>query len=254
MPTAATIAAELQSGQGYAVIADILSPAEVSHLREQITSLAADEKAKGKLIEHNRRWRLRLVGHGDMLFDLAQLPLIRDTAEAMLGPDYVLGGLSAHALTPGAPPQGIHVDYPYSVIPEPFPETPMQMQAIIALDEFRQDNGATRVLPHSQKARRRPDRQQFHEQSISVLCPAGSVILSHGALWHDSTTNHSSGTRIAVLANFTPFWIRSVEGFPESARDPNPDHRKLLGFNFRDAHMRAVSWKREDKDAPKPPY
>ena len=167
MPTAATIAAELQSGQGYAVIAEILSPAEVSHLREQLTSLAADEKAKGKLIEHNRRWRLRLVGHGDMLFDLAQLPLIRDTAEAMLGPDYVLGGLSAHALTPGAPPQGIHVDYPSSVIPEPFPETPMQMRR----SSHWTSSGKTMAPPASSRTARRRDDAPTDSNSTSSPFP-----------------------------------------------------------------------------------
>lgn len=248
------IVSELQTGKGYVVIPHVLTPTEVQNLRQQITTLAEQTRTSGKLIEHNKRWRLRLVGQADVLFELTTLPAIRDAAREMLGQDYVLGGLSAHALTPGAPPQGIHVDYPYSVMREPFPETPVQMQAIIALDHFREDNGATRVLPHSQKTRARPDREQFYQHSIPILCEAGSIILSHGGLWHDSGTNRSSETRIAVLANFTPFWIRSIEGFPETARDPNPSHRNLLGFNFREAHMRAVAWKREDKDARKPPY
>jgi hypothetical protein len=36
--------------------------------------------------------------------------------------------------------------------------------------------------------------------------------------------------------------VRSVEGLPDTAR------------NFRNALMKAVAWKREDKEGPKPPY
>lgn len=240
----ADIVAELQIGQGFAVIPDLMPPARVRDARDLILDLAEQDRQAAKLITQQGRWRLRLTGCGEIFAAFASHDMISNVAERVLGAGFVMGGLSAHALTKGAPPQGVHVDYPYSVMREPFPEPPMQLQAIWVLDDFTPDNGATRVLPHSQKSRRRPDKREFYARSTPILCPAGSLILSHGGLWHDSSTNRTSETRIAILGNYTPFWVRSVEGLPDTS----------LGLDFRNALMKAVAWKREDKDGPKPPY
>lgn len=236
------ITSELQTGQGYAVIPELITRERAHEARNLILALAEEDRAAGKLIAQHGRWRLRLSGRGDIFMELASHNLIRQVASTLLGDGFVIGGLSAHAITKGAPPQGVHIDYPYSVMNEPFPEPPLQMQAIWVLDEFTADNGATRILPHSQKSRRRPDRQEFYADSISILCPAGSLILSHGGLWHDSSTNRTDETRVAILGNYTPFWVRSVEGLPGNANE------------FRNALMKAVAWKKENKSAPKPPY
>ena len=244
MLNAAEITAELIEGPGFAVVADLLPPARVRDARDLILALAEQDRLTGKLITQQGRWRLRLTGRGEIFAELATHDLIRQVAQNMLGEGFVRGGLSAHALTKDAPPQGVHVDYPYSVMREPFPEPPMQLQAIWVLNDFTADNGATRILAHSQKTRRRPDKQEFYKSSTPILCPAGSLILSHGGLWHDSSTNRTEETRIAILGNYTPFWVRSVEGLPDAA----------TGLDFRTALMKAVAWKREDKDGPKPPY
>ena len=244
MLNVAEITAELKEGPGFAVVPELLPLARVRDARELILELAEQDRLTSKLISQHGRWRLRLTGRGEIFADLAAHDLIRQVAQMMLGQGFIMGGLSAHALTKGAPPQGVHVDYPYSVMREPFPEPPMQLQAIWVLDAFTTDNGATRVLAHSQKTRRRPDKQEFYAHSTPILCPVGSLILSHGGLWHDSSTNRTEETRIAILGNYTPFWVRSVEGLPDTA----------TGLDFRNALMKAVAWKREDKDGPKPPY
>jgi ectoine hydroxylase-related dioxygenase (phytanoyl-CoA dioxygenase family) len=249
-----TIAPELQTGQGYVVVPELMPRAQTQSARNLILDLAEHDRKAGKLISQNGRWRVRLIGRGDIFMDFAAHDLIRQVADAMLGSEFVLGGLSAHAIPKDAPPQGVHVDYPYSVMREPFPEPPMQMQAIWVLDGFTPNNGPTRVLPESQKTRRRPDKQEFYAHSTPIHCPPGSLILSHGGLWHDSSTNSTDEVRVAILGNYTPFWVRSVEGLPDTSPEPNRAQRKLLGHNFRDALMKAVAWKKEDKNAPKPPY
>ena len=57
----------------------------------------------------NGRWRVRLVGRGDIFMEIAVHSAITRIAEAMLGTGFVMGGLSAHTITAGAPPQGVHV-------------------------------------------------------------------------------------------------------------------------------------------------
>ncbi len=250
------IVSELRDAKGYVVFPELITGDRAQEARNLILALAGQERQTGKLITQQGRWRLRLVGRGDIFMELGSHDLVHQVASAMLGEDFVMGGLSAHAIPTDAPPQGVHVDYPYSVMTEPFPETPMQLQAIWVLDAFTPESGPTRIVPASQKTRRRPDLQQFHASSVPILCPAGSLILSHGGLWHDSSTNRTSETRIAILGNYTPFWVRSVEGFPETIKSPDftPAQRKRLGFNIREAMTKALAWKRESKDASKPPY
>lgn len=254
----ADIAAELRIGQGFVVLPELITRERAQQARRAILDCAEQDRQADKLIDKNGRWRVRLVGRDEIFMELASHDLISEVAETLLGTGFVMGGLSAHAIPKDAAPQGVHVDYPYSVMPEPFPEPPMQLQAIWVLDGFTEKNGATRVLAHSQKTRRRPDRQEFYQHSTQIICQAGSLILSHGGLWHDSSTNRSDDVRVAILGNYTPFWIKSVEGFPDTIKSPNfkptPAQAKLLGFNTRDAMMKALSWKREDKSAPKPPY
>ena len=120
--------------------------AQTQNARNLILDLAEHDRKAGKLISQNGRWRVRLIGRGDIFMDFAAHDLICQVADAMLGSEFVLGGLSAHAIPKDAPPQGVHVDYPYSVMREPFPEPLMQMQAIWVLDGFTADNGPTRVL------------------------------------------------------------------------------------------------------------
>jgi ectoine hydroxylase-related dioxygenase (phytanoyl-CoA dioxygenase family) len=235
-----------------------LPDAQINEIRREIRDLAEQDRLSGKLITQGGRWRLRLVGRSDAFQALAAHDLVWNVGETMLGKGFVMGGLSVHALEPGAPPQGVHVDYPYSAMAEPFPEPPLQMQAIWALDPFGEDNGATRVLAHSQKTRRLPDRAAFHSASTPVHCPAGSLILSHGGLWHDTSTNHSNTVRMAILGNYTPFWVRSMESLPDRVRTmPAPKDariRQLLGLSFRDTMTRQGAWKRARPDDPAPPY
>ena len=165
----AKIVRELVSGPGFVVIPGVMPVDMTSEIRNAIRELAEQDRLSGKLITQGGRWRLRLVGRGDAFLALAAHDLVWSVGEQMLGTGFVMGGLSVHALEPGASPQGVHVDYPYSAMAEPFPEPPLQLQAIWTLDAFEGGNGATRVVAHSQKTRQLPDRVAFHAASTPVL-------------------------------------------------------------------------------------
>ena len=98
--------AEIHTGQGYVVLPGLLPSDRAATIRNQILACAEHDKAHDRLIMQNGRWRVRLVGRGDIFMELAVHGAITRIAEAMLGAGFVMGGLSAHTITAGAPPQG----------------------------------------------------------------------------------------------------------------------------------------------------
>lgn len=73
--------------------------------------------------------------------------------------------------------------------------------AIVALTEFTEANGSTRVVPGSH---RRPDLQRVagnldsHPDEISFTGPAGTALIFSGHLLHSGTQNNSTTERPAL--------------------------------------------------------
>ncbi|NJO20859.1 MAG: phytanoyl-CoA dioxygenase, partial [Spirulinaceae cyanobacterium RM2_2_10] len=144
---------------------------------------------------------------------------------------------SAHVLHPGAGRMGIHVDYPYWAMPAPFPAQPiLEIQAIWLLEDFTPDNGAPYFVPESQKWCCPPEPEKFAAHAEQITGPAGSVLLSHGLAWHDTSENRSRQPRVSLLGNYTPKFVQPLEdncyGFePAAAEKFSPRLQQLLRFN-----------------------
>jgi ectoine hydroxylase-related dioxygenase (phytanoyl-CoA dioxygenase family) len=90
-----------------------------------------------------------------------------------------------------------------------------------------------------------PDRPKFAELAQMVTGKAGSVILSHGLCWHDTSINRSTQPRISVLGNYNPKYIRPLENAaqhlsPTFLEQASPKLRQLLGFEFQAALFKDV--------------
>jgi ectoine hydroxylase-related dioxygenase (phytanoyl-CoA dioxygenase family) len=95
---------------------------------------------------------------------------------------------------PGFGQQGLHMDCVDSG-----PSTPFQVVTAFGLiDDFTPDNGATRLVPGSHRARRAPpksfaDPASRHPDQVVVTAPAGSVLVFNGHIWHGGTCNRTGG-------------------------------------------------------------
>src|ERR1700721_3493601 len=79
---------------------------------------------------------------------------------------------------------------------------PLMVQVIWMLQEFTEKNGATLVAPRSQLRCARPNREDFAREAIKITGAASDAIISHGLLWHDTSQNHASDPRVALLINY----------------------------------------------------
>ena len=74
---------------------------------------------------------------------------------------------------PGQEAQWIHEDT--ELIPLPRPPIPITIDAIWVLSDFRDDNGATRILPGSHKFPTSPEYGKEYD-AVTATMPAASVI------------------------------------------------------------------------------
>ena len=79
------------------------------------------------------------------------------------------------------------------------------------LDDFNENNGATEVFPGSHKFRFKPKKKDDKNKKIKkCIGSAGSVIITHGALWHRAGSNNSTKNRLALLGSFAASYAKEI--------------------------------------------
>jgi ectoine hydroxylase-related dioxygenase (phytanoyl-CoA dioxygenase family) len=79
--------------------------------------------------------------------------------------------------------------------------------SIWLIDDFTEDNGATRVVPGSHRIGMRPahlmdNTEDKHPDEIKILGEAGTVVIVNSHLWHSGTTNMTDQPRRALHSYF----------------------------------------------------
>lgn len=139
---------------------------------------------------------------------------------------------------PGAEAQWPHRDEDVWVhCPRPHPE--LQLATVVALVDFRRDNGATCVVPGSHRWPR--DRVATAAETACAEMPAGSAVVYLGSTIHGggaNTTGHE--WRRGFHLSYTLGWLRTEENNmlavpPAVARRLSPLARRIVGYGVHDA-------------------
>lgn len=75
------------------------------------------------------------------------------------------------------------------------------------LDDFTENNGATRIVPGTHTSKILPqdaleDPTLQHPDEIKIIAPAGSVFIFNSHVWHGGTTNHTNNFRRSIHSYF----------------------------------------------------
>jgi ectoine hydroxylase-related dioxygenase (phytanoyl-CoA dioxygenase family) len=139
---------------------------------------------------------------------------------------------------PGAEAQIPHRDedvWPH--FPRPHPD--IQVASILALVDFRAENGATRVVPGSHRWER--GRRPKADEIVDAVIPAGGAVIYLGSTIHFAGTNSTEDEwRRGLHISYTLGWLRTEENNvlgvpPRIARQLTPDAQALLGYAVHDA-------------------
>ena len=129
-------------------------------------------------------------------------------AEAALDSELQLSSLSAITLCPGHRAQPLHADD--QPIPVLKPRQPCTLNAVWAISVFREDNGATRIVPGSHQAGGMPEIDVELESAAAEMS-ADRVTFWHGSLWHGGDTNRTDERCFSISDYYWAGFMRQQE-------------------------------------------
>ena len=182
-----------------------------------------------------RIWNLlnKVDGAANLVEHSTVLGLVRAT----LGQDCVLSDCSATSIGADTDGGAWHVDVPLGQLSEPLPDFPLTTQNVWMLDDFTENNGATRVVPGSHRSRLKPRWSEGSlEDEITLTAAAGSVAVWLSNTWHRSGPNHTDRPRRAVISYYCRSWVKPFNDFrtaipAEKAGHFSPSLRYLIGYS-----------------------
>ncbi len=222
---------------GYVVLERIAPSPLVARLKEALIRIEA-EHGKGYAqtsFEGFKTVRINnLLTYDEVFWEVPLFEPVLALAEAILDRELLLSSLCSLTLGPGQAAQPLHEDT--QQIPLPRPRAPISVNALWALSDFTEANGATGVVPGSHKY----DHPPVYGADVETVCatmPAGSVLLFDSALWHRGGANTTAHRRFAISCYYCAGWMRQQEnlqlGIPREIAVRFPQRlQELCGYGI----------------------
>jgi ectoine hydroxylase-related dioxygenase (phytanoyl-CoA dioxygenase family) len=192
---------------GYLPFPGILDAATVTALAQRFDELVVEEGDRAGLEAHQEDGTSRLADLVDKgpIFDLCwNNPRQLAAVSHVLGwQDFKVFSLNGRAALPLHGHQRLHVDWGSAVPPGAYEIC----NSIWMLDDFTEENGATRIVPGSHRWGRLPqddmeDPGAPHPDEVLVLGSAGTAVIFNSHLWHGGTQNRTNKPRRALHSAF----------------------------------------------------
>ncbi|KAK4939754.1 hypothetical protein LTR10_020038 [Elasticomyces elasticus] len=255
---------------GYVVLPDCFTKAEAKEARNEIIRLLGKDPLGGRNpFEGLNTNRIYSLLNKSRVFDkFVILPRVLALNDYFLDPGYLLSAFHTITINPGEKAQALHHDDGYIQFPRP--RLPFGAAIMVALDEYTESNGATRIIPGSHKWDSL--RRGSPEESIPALCPEGGVVYFISTLWHGGGANISDRPRQSATVQYCNPYIRPIENQilavdPRKLDTIHPRIVELMGYKHmqpfmgyadgmgpRRAARRMVRWLQHDVDDNPPTF
>jgi hypothetical protein len=185
-------------------------------LERAVTEAMADEMSAEIHRVHNENpdapgFRANmLLQRGRLFEEAAQHPLVMALVERLIGRGCLMFQSNCIRKNPGEETHQLHADY--LSIPEPFPEYPVEVTSIWALEDWTAEAGPTVFVPGSFREKRRPRGNEV-EAAVPLLMPKGSIALWDGATWHSASPRSKEGQRVSLHNAYSRMELRTVENY-----------------------------------------
>ena len=244
-------------GEGWCVLGDVIPPADVAAIRDQVETSEADYR---EFIRRRDKWSRNVIAFmPDFAQHLANERLLQ-VIKAVLGPQVRISQTEYKTRPPHYElVRGYHSDFPYDLnqkwhIPQPFPKAVIGITTLWMLSEFTTGNGGTWVVPRTHLDTRNPrgehdniDQRSPIQGELQATGSAGSVLIMDSRIWHSNAANPSDGRRTAVVVRYAPWWLNlelygvNTATIPGEVFDAFPEEVKLL-YEHRAENRAAAAW------------
>ena len=225
---------------GVCRIPGVLAGGKLTRVREALYRAADEDRARGwggRYISDNpddhtnqRVWNL--PSRDPVFCDLVEHELALTFVNHLLGWPVLLSNISANITGPGGGEMVLHADQGFA--PEPWGGI-QGVNVAWAIDDFTDENGATRIVPGSHRLNRKPDTEAAHE-TVPLEAEAGTMIVMEGRVWHRTGFNRTeSKHRAGIFAFYTlPIYMPQENWFlslnPAIRHYASETLLQLLGF------------------------
>ncbi len=230
---------------GFCVVEGVIPAGVVDEVRDSVVAAQArrsEESEKRLAATRARGHRLGVAGVAPLKQVINETqtfaPYLADrriieVVEGLFGPFARISCTDVVINNPGCGRGYWHADWPYnqtnaSNIPAPYSDAPLHLSTIWMLTDFRPDNGATLIVPGSQRESNNPaagevegvDQDAPYPTEIHAVGKAGSVYIADSRTWHAVAPNYSDEGRVGMIIRYAPWWLNlnpTMIGSPEHA-------------------------------------
>lgn len=175
-----------------------------------------------------------VVGGSDSLHDFLCAMFLDAYISAYFGGEYILNAYGAINNTDRTDYRhGLHFHRDVRTYSGSFR---LMLNMLVMVDEFTIENGATKVVPGTQRIAERPSDAYLEQHAVRLTGPAGSIVLFDSNLWHAAAPNTTGSSRMALTLAFTRPFFKQQMDYPRMLGEdfpPNERVRQILGYNAR---------------------
>ncbi|XOV88467.1 MAG: phytanoyl-CoA dioxygenase family protein [Pseudomonadota bacterium] len=219
--------------RGYTVIPGFISQAEVESIKHAFNTEVPITEMRAIGTETGKTWRAHNLLAKTRAVDYLFLdPRLRKLVQGLLKDRTQVNITTLFNTLPGETRQYLHQDDGLWPIPRPHPH--FLCNALIALDDFDEENGATHLVPYSHTwSDRRVDQDT---PTIQACMRAGSMLVWAGAMWHAGGANVSNRERMGLFISHGVSYLRPQEiqllAVPPDVVKQMPERlQRLLGYH-----------------------
>lgn len=227
---------------GLCMVEGVLEGDKIARVREALYRAADDDRARGREkkfgldYEHDatnqRVWNV--LSRDPVFSDLVEHPAALELLRSVIGWPALLGNISANITGPGGGEMVLHADQIF--VPEPWPAEPQGVNICWCVDDFTEENGATRMVPGSHLLHRMPRADEAGAATVPMEARAGTMIVMEARVWHKTGHNKTVDKRRAgIFAWYTKPIYRTQENWflaldPSIKQFASDTMLELLGY------------------------
>jgi ectoine hydroxylase-related dioxygenase (phytanoyl-CoA dioxygenase family) len=222
--------------RGFAIVPGVLDAATIPTMKEALERAVEEDLARWEGRDYPDAWMVHnLMTRHPVFAEFLENHVLHAYLSPLLTDTCILYAYTSSSM----PPSGsnfshrVHVDSP-RVIPGYW----TNVGVMVALDDYTEENGATRFLPHSFERSDPPSLEEFLADSEQTLVQAGQAVVFNARTWHMGGANRSENPRHAITLNVCRSYMRQRFDYPRLVGAETLQHigdvgRRFLGFDVR---------------------